>query len=124
MINILIVDPNIAFQQSLKKLLIKNFPQVSVDVANDSQEGLGKIYAVDPQIILLEIHLPGRSGLELAGQIKSNHPKAVIALLTSYDLPEYQTAAKDSGIEHLIPKDEWTGDDIIVLIRSIIPDLE
>jgi hypothetical protein len=39
-------------------------------------------------------------------------------------LPEYQTAAKDSGIEHLIPKDEWTGDDIIVLIRSIIPDLE
>jgi CheY-like chemotaxis protein len=77
MINILIVDPNIAFQQSLKKLLIKHFPQVSIDVANDSQEGLGKINSVDPQIILLEIHLPGRSGLELAGQIKSNHPKAV-----------------------------------------------
>jgi CheY-like chemotaxis protein len=124
MINILIVDPNIAFQQSLKKLLMKNFPHVSVDVADDSREGLGKINTADPQIILLEIHLPGRSGLELAVQIKSNHPTAVIALLTSYNLPEYQTAAKDSGIEHLIPKDEWTGDDIIVLIRSIISDLE
>jgi len=64
MITILIIDPNIPFQQSLKKLL------------------------------------------------------------TSYNLPEYQKAAKDSGIEHLIPKDEWTGDEIISLVKSIVSDLE
>ena len=124
MITLLIIDPNIPFQQSLKKLLIKHFPGVDIKVAIDQKTALKKIETIEPQIILLEIHLPGRSGLELAGLIKSKHPEAIIALLTSYNLPEYQKAAKDSGIEHLIPKDEWTGDDIISLVQSIVSDLE
>lgn len=124
MINILIIDPNIPFQQSLKKLLLKHFPHVSVDVAASGPEGLGKISAVRPQFILLEIHLPDNSGLDLAGQVKSAHPEAIIALLTSYNSPEYEIAAKNAGIEHLIPKDEWTGDDIVGLVQSIVSDLE
>ncbi len=124
MISILIIDPNIPFQQSLKKLLRKHFPHVAVDGARDGQEGLRKTAALHPQIILLEIHLPGNSGLELAGQVKSIKPEAIIALLTSYNLPEYETAAKQAGIEHLIPKDEWTGDDIVGLVQSIVSDLE
>ena len=124
MINIIIIDPNVPFQQSLKKLLLKHFPHIGVDAAVSGPEGLGKINAVRPQLILLEIHLPGNSGLELASQIKSMHPGAVIAMLTSDNSPEYETAAKDAGIEHLIPKDEWTGNDIVGLVQSIVSDLE
>ena len=124
MITILIIDPNVPFQQSLKKLLRKHFPHIGVDVACNGQEGLRKRGALHPQLILLEIHLPGTSGLELAGQIKSIQPEAVIALLTSYNSPEYETAARQAGIEHLIPKDEWTGDDIVRLVQSIVSDLE
>ena len=124
MINLLIIDPNVPFQQSLKKLLRKHFPHVGVDVACNGQEGLQKIGAIQPQLILLEIHLPGKSGLELAGQVKSIQPQAVIALLTSYNSPEYETAAKQAGIEDVIPKDEWTGDDIVGLVQTIVSDLE
>jgi CheY-like chemotaxis protein len=124
MVNILIIDPNLAFQQSLKKLLQKHFPHVTVDAVGNGPEGLRIISSACPQIILLEIHLPGNSGLELADRVKSKHPEAVIALLTSYNSPEYETAAKDAGVEHLIPKDEWTGDDIIALMRSVLLKLE
>ena len=124
MINLLIIDPNVPFQQSLKKLLRKHFPHVGVDVACNGQEGLQKARAIHPQLILLEIHLPGNSGLELAGKVKSIQPEAIIALLTSYHSPEYETAAKQAGVEHLIPKDEWTGDDIVGLVQSIVSDLE
>jgi DNA-binding NarL/FixJ family response regulator len=124
MINILIIDPNIPFQQSLKKLLRKHFPHVGIDVAINGQEGLRKIRDIQPQLILLEIHLPGNSGLKLADQIKSIQPEVIIALLTSYHSPEYETAAKNAGIEHLIPKDEWTGNDIVGLVQSIVSDLE
>ena len=124
MISILIIDPNIPFQQSLKKLLRKHFPDATVDVACNGREGLQKTGALHPQLILLEIHLPGNSGLELAGQFKSIQPKAIIALLTSYNSPEYETAAKKAGIAHLIPKDEWTGDDIVGLVQSIVSDLK
>ena len=124
MINILIIDPNIPFQQSLKNLLLKHFPHVTVDAVGTGPEGLGRIRSACPQLILLEIHLPGKSGLELAVQVKSMHPETIIALLTSYNSPEYETAAKDAGVEHLIPKDEWTGDDVIALIRSVLSDIE
>lgn len=120
MFKILIIDPNIPFKQSLKKLLVKHFPDIGVEVAGDGNTGLKKIETFHPHLILLEIHLGENSGLTLARKIKSEHPDVIIALLTSYDIPEYHAAAKDSGIEHLVPKDQWTGEDIVALVQSII----
>ena len=77
----------------------------------------------DPNLIFLEIHLPAQSGLDLARRIKSDHPDIVIVILTNYDLPEYQTAAEESCVEHLVPKDDWTGEDMIALVHSIFTDL-
>lgn len=120
MLKILIIDPNLPFQQSLQKFLVKHFSYIDVEVAADGDEGLEKLEASRPDLILLEIHLPDRSGLKLARRIKSEHPEVIIALLTSYDLPEYQTAAKECGIEYVVPKDDCTGDDIVALVRSMV----
>jgi CheY-like chemotaxis protein len=76
-----------------------------------------------PNLIFLEIHLPSESGLDLARQVKKDHPDIPIVMLTSYDIPEYQAAAEASGIEHLVPKDDWTGEDMIDLVNSILSDL-
>ena len=77
----------------------------------------------NPDLIFLEIHLPSESGLDLARQIKHDHPEIIIVILTSYDLPEYEAAAKKSGIEHLVPKDDWTGEDMVALVHTILADL-
>jgi len=120
MFKILIIDPNIPFQKSLEKLLVKHFPDVDVDVADDGNAGFKKIETFHPHLILLEIHLAGDSGLSLARKIKKEYTEVIIALLTSYDLPEYRAAAKESGIEHIVPKDNWTGEDIVALVESIV----
>ena len=78
----------------------------------------------DPNVIFLEIQLPAQSGLDLARKIKFDHPDIIIVILTSYDLPEYQAAAEESGVEHLIPKDEWTGMDMIDLVQLILSNQE
>jgi two-component system response regulator YesN len=124
MFKILIIDPNIPFQQSLKKLLVKYFPDIGVEVAGDGNTGLKKIETFHPHLILLEIHLGENSGLTLARKIKSEHPDVIIALLTSFDSPEYQDAVKESGIEHLIPKDEWAGEDIVNMVQSISSNID
>jgi len=123
MFKILIVDPNDPFRQSLKKVLMNRFPFIDIQEASDGNEGMDKVDTYDPNLIFLEIHLPAQSGLDLARRIKSDHPDIVIVILTSYDLPEYQTAAQESGVEHLVPKDEWTGEDMIALVQSIFTDL-
>ena len=123
MFKILIIDPNVPFRRSLKKILINRFPFIDIQEASDGTEGMDKVNTYDPNLIFLEIHLPAQSGLDLARRIKSDHPEIIVVILTSYDLPEYQTAAQESGIEHLVPKDDWTGEDMIALVQSIFTDL-
>ena len=122
MFKILIVDPNSPFRQSLKKILLKRFPLLDIQEASDANEGMEMIGNFDPNLIFLEIHLTFERGFDLARQIKANHPEIIIVILTSYDIPEYRVAARESGIEHLVPKDDWTGEDMIALIQSILSD--
>ena len=124
MFRILIVDPNDPFRRSLKKVLHNRFPLVDIKEAADGVEGLHKVEVFDPNLIFLEIHLPAESGLDLAGRIKAGHPDIIIVILTSFDLPEYKIAAENMGVEHMVPKDDWTGDDMIALVQSILSDLE
>jgi len=122
MFRILIVDPNDPFRRSLKQVLANRFPFVDIRQAPDGTQGLELVHSFSPNLIFLEIHLPSQSGLDLARQIKSDHPEIIIVILTSYDLPEYQAAAKESGVEHLVPKDAWTGEDMLALVQSILAD--
>lgn len=124
MFKILIVDPNDPFRQSLKKVLVNRFPSVDIQEAADGNEGLQKVEDFHPHLIFLEIHLPAETGLELAGRIKADHPNIIIVILTSYDLPEYQAAAEKMEVEHIVPKDDWTGEDMIALVQSILSNLK
>ena len=123
MFRILIVDPNDPFRHSLKKVLVNRFPSVDIREASDGSQGLEMVQNFSPNLIFLDIHLPSESGLDLARQIKIDCPEIIIVILTSYNIPEYQAAAERSGVEHLVPKDDWTGEDMIALVHTILADL-
>ena len=123
MFKILIVDPNEPFRRALKKVLINRFSFLDILEAVDAIEAVAKVQDFDPNLIFLEIHLPSESGLDLARRIKSARPEIVIVILTSYNLPEYKKAAEESGIEHFVPKDDWTGKDMVDLVRVILTDI-
>jgi len=123
MFKILIVDPNDPFRRSLRNVLVNRFPFLDIQQASDGSKGLEMVQGFSPDLIFLEIHLPSESGLDLARQIRINHPEIIIVMLTSYDLPEYKAAAEASGVEHLVPKDDWTGEDMIALLDTILTDL-
>jgi CheY-like chemotaxis protein len=122
MFKILIIDPNHPFRRSLKKVLAHRFPFVDIREASNGSEGSQLVQSFRPDLIFLEIHLTSERGLDLARRIKSDHPEIIIVLLTSYDLPEYHAAAEESGAEHLVPKDEWTGEDMLDLVDRILTD--
>ncbi len=124
MFKILIVDPNNPFRRSLKKVLVNRFPFVDIQEVSNGSQGLEMVQNFRPNLLFIEIHLPSENGLDLARQIKIDHPEIIIVILTSYDLPEYKAAAKESGIEHLVPKNDWTGEDMIALVHTILTDLK
>ena len=122
MFRILIVDPNDPFRQSLKNVLLNRFPFIDIREASDGREGLEGVQDFCPNLIFLEIHLPSESGLDFARRVKIDYPDIIIVILTSYNTPEYRFAAEESGVEHLVPKDDWTGEDMLKLVHTVLAD--
>ena len=98
-----------------------------VKVVVDGVEALKNIKIQLPDLIFMDIRLPGQSGLELTARIKASHPGIAIIILTAYDLPEYREAAFRGGADGFIPKSSLHMADIAALIESIFsnrgPDL-
>jgi len=90
-----------------------------VEEAVDGAEALEKVKAFRPDLIFMDIRLPGETGLELTKKIKASHPEIVIIILTHYDLPEYREAANDGGADDFIPKGSLNLADIEQLVKSI-----
>ena len=122
MFKTLIIDPNIPFRKSLSKIINNRFPHIEILEASTGDQGLIRLKMSTPALVFIDIYLPDRNGLDLAKSIRAAYPEIIIAIFARYDSPEYQTAANDSGVTHLIPKDDWTGADILVLIESILQD--
>ena len=86
----------------------------------DGSELFPKIKAFRPDIVFMDIRLPGESGLELTKKIKTNYPDIIVVILTSYDLPEYREAATQSKADYFMAKDSRTND-FFALVESICP---
>jgi DNA-binding NarL/FixJ family response regulator len=115
----LIVEDNTTFRQMLKEILYSKFPTMNIAEEPDGHQLLYTLDAFHPQIVFMDIRLPGESGLELAKKIKKNYPDVVVVMLTSYDLPEYRQAALQSKADHFVTKDSPT-QDFLALVESIL----
>lgn len=88
----------------------------------DGKEVLQKVDSRHPDLIFMDIQLPGENGLQLAKKIKGIDPNVTIIILTSYDIPEYREAAFQSGANHFITKNSSTRE-FLTLVESILSDL-
>ncbi|MEA2084524.1 MAG: response regulator transcription factor [Thermodesulfobacteriota bacterium] len=122
MLRTLIVDDSATFRKTFKSALCERFPFMLIKEALNTTEALQKIKAFPPDVIFMDIRLPGESGLELTKRIKASHPEIAIIILTAYDLREYREAAYNGGADAFIPKDSLNLADIAALIKSIFSD--
>jgi two-component system response regulator DesR len=104
MFQILVVEDNANYRKIVCELLRSHFPSINVLEASDGDEALPQVTSLVPDMILLDIKLPKVSGLELAKQIKALHSHIVVVILSSYDLPEYRSAAFRNGADCFIAK--------------------
>ncbi len=115
---ILIVDDNGSFRQAFRQSLQESFSTIAIDEAADGDEALQKVEATPPDLIFMDIRLPGENGLELTKKIKSTHPNITILILTSYDIPEYRDAAVQCGADGFFGKATCNSKELEKLIKS------
>ncbi len=123
-LKVLIVEDSNHFRQLFKETLQSGFPKVEILEAIDGEEALHKVKALLPQLVFMDIRLPGESGLEITRKIKTQYPDISVIILTSYDLPEYREAAHRYKADYFLPKGSTSTEDILKLVRSILENME
>ena len=120
MIRAILVEDDNGFRQCVKKILSSRYPSLQLMEAADGPEALSKIDLLPPDLIFIDIQLPGGiNGLELTHKIKARNPNAIIVILSSHDLTEYREAAYRNGANYYVSKDSPPGD-LFSLVERII----
>ena len=120
MSRVLIVEDNPTFRKTIRRLLDTRFPFLTCEEAGEGEEAITKVHEFLPQLIFMDIKLPGESGLELTKKIKSSHPEIIIIILTNYDLPEYRDVAMRNGADYFLSKGSSNTQDILSLVESAV----
>ncbi len=111
-IRVLIVDDHSIVRQGIRSLL-SNYPDFKVIAeADNGQTALTRFQEFKPDVTLLDISMPGESGLDVLQQIRQGQPAARVLMLTSYDDDEYVIKALRSGAYGFILKS--ASDEILV----------
>jgi two-component system response regulator YesN len=117
---ILIVEDNPLFRQTIMEILSHQFPSIVLEEAADGKTALEKTEDSHPDLIFMDIRLQEDNGLHLTEHIKKRHPQIIVAILTSYDWPEYREAAYKFGANYFIMKGSSTNREIVEMIESIL----
>ena len=73
-------------------------------ITNNAEEGLKRIAAERPDVVLLDVKLPGMSGLEALAQIRARHPAVIVIIITAYDDVETTVEAMRLQAFDFVPK--------------------
>ncbi len=118
MLRILIADDHPVFRQGLRQILNEASDMVVTDEVSDGLEVLGRVRAGCCDVILLDISLPGRNGIDILKQLKKERPRLPVLILTMHPEEQYAIRALKAGASGYLTK-ESTPDELITAIRKV-----
>ena len=118
-IKVFLVDDHKILREGLALIFQSTNDFEIVGQSGNSEEALPILLRLNPNLIVLDISLPGKSGLDLARDLRAQIPKLKIILLSRHDQSEYIKEAKKIGVHAYVLKDE-AGGDLLVAARSVL----
>jgi two-component system, NarL family, invasion response regulator UvrY len=110
MIRILITDDHPVVRKGIRQILEDDDKISLIHEASDGKELVDKLMALDYDVVLLDISLPGRSGLDLIPQIKKIRQKTAILIISIHSEELYAIQAIKSGASGYITKSSAPGE--------------
>jgi DNA-binding NarL/FixJ family response regulator len=117
-IKIILVDDHQLVRDGIKALL-GGIPEISIiGEAADGNELLAKLETLKPDLLIMDISLPGISGIELTRKVCSSHPEIKTLILSMYNNEEFIFNALKAGAKGYLPKNT-TRDELLEAIHSV-----
>jgi DNA-binding NtrC family response regulator len=115
--SILVIDDEQEIRESLEQLL--KLEGYKADCASTGDEGLKRIDDGVFDLVLLDINLPDRNGLDLLQHIKRDSPEVGVIMITAYDSSQMAFQASKQGAESYITK-PWDNDKLLLEVRNAL----
>ena len=106
-LRVLLVDDNRAFLDLAARELAADARVRIVGRAQSAEEALAQVQHTQPDLVLLDIALPGMNGLEATRHIKARLGPPRVVLVTIHDSPDYRAAGMVAGADGFIAKEEF-----------------
>jgi DNA-binding NarL/FixJ family response regulator len=113
----LLVDDSPSFLESAVRFLSSDERVDVVGLALSGQEALERIQQLQPELVLIDLAMPGINGLEVTRRLKALPNAPWIVILTLHDTFEYRAAAAEAQADGFITKSEF-GDKLLPLIEQ------
>ena len=108
-IRVLIADDDRPFLNSLREL-IERQPELSVvGAAADGLQAIELADALDPDAVVIDLHMPLLDGVTAAARLRRDHPNVCLIALTGDEAPALHRAVREAGADEVLLKDELVG---------------
>ena len=102
---ILIADDHVLFRQGLKQILAEEFPRVVFGEASNTRELRECVQRQAWDVVLLDISMPGRNGLEVLKEIKQTQPRLPVLVLSMHPEDQFALRAFKAGAAGYMTKE-------------------
>jgi len=106
-VRVLTVDDQVVFRDAARDVISATDGFESVGDAGTGEEALAAVERLRPDLVLLDVRMPGCGGIEAARRITAAHPETVVVLISIEDSEEFSEDAYTSGAAALVRKQDF-----------------
>jgi two-component system invasion response regulator UvrY len=119
MIRVLIADDHAIVRKGLKQLLVEEYSSALIEEAGDAEELIKKVITKQWDVVICDMNMPGRSGLDALKQIKQATPKLPVLIMSMYPAEQYAIRVLKAGASGYLSKDS-IHDELIKAIETAL----
>lgn len=119
MLRILIADDHTIVRKGLKQILLDEFPAAHIAEVPDAEELIKKVMEERWDVVVSDLSMPGRSGLDALQQIKTIHPNLPVLILSIHPEEQYALRALKSGASGYLSKDT-APDELVKAVQKVL----
>lgn len=119
MIRVLIADDHAIVRKGLRQILLEEYPTAIIEETNDAESLVAKVGSGNWDVVICDINMPGRSGLDALQMIKLESPDLPVLIMSMYPEEQYAIRALKGGAAGYLNK-ESVHDDLIKAIQTVM----
>ena len=117
-IRLLLADDHAVVRSGLRMLLEAQPDMTIIGEAETGQEAIRRVAELSPDVVLMDIEMPGMNGIEATRRIKANAPASAVLALTMYEDDQYFFEMLRAGASGYVPK-RAAPDELVSAIRAV-----